>query len=184
MRDPLLKTYKEGDSDSVINLLTQFKKDNNNPLLETPAPVPASEAGRDGRFIDNNNGTVTDTGAGLMWTAKDNGSDIDWQNAKIYCESYRGGGYTDWRMPTQGELAGLYETSKFQKVKCGSSPNHIATDLIHLTCWWVWASGMRRGSDREWVSEAAYFGFDSGNRSWNLWSGTSYRRALPVRFVK
>jgi hypothetical protein len=44
-----------------------------------------------------------------MWAAKDNGSPISWPEAKKYCENYRGGGYMDWRMPTQDELAGLYD---------------------------------------------------------------------------
>ena len=55
------------------------------------------------------NGTVKDAKTGLMWAAKDNGRDVTWQEAKEYCEKYRGGGYTDWRMPTQDELAGLYD---------------------------------------------------------------------------
>jgi len=52
-----------------------------------------------------------------MWAAKDSGSDINWANAKSYCKNYRGGGYTDWRMPTQDELASLYDRScPLQKV--------------------------------------------------------------------
>lgn len=55
------------------------------------------------------NGTVEDTDTGLMWTAKDNGGPIIWGEAKSYCSNYREGGYTDWRMPTQDELTGLYD---------------------------------------------------------------------------
>ena len=33
------------------------------------------------RFMNNGDGTVTDTKTGLMWAAKDNGSPINWQNA-------------------------------------------------------------------------------------------------------
>lgn len=40
----------------------------------------------------------------------------------------------------QDELAGWYNVKKSQKVECGSSLNHVATDLIHLICWWAWAS--------------------------------------------
>jgi hypothetical protein len=65
-----------------------------------------------------------------MWAARDNGSNMNWVNAKAYCENYRGGDYTDWRMPTRKELVGLYDANKSQKVECSSSPNHIATDLI------------------------------------------------------
>ena len=61
----------------------------------------AAEKARDGRFIAYENETVLDTKTKLMWAAKDNGSPLNWGDAKSYCENYRGGGYTNWRMPTQ-----------------------------------------------------------------------------------
>ena len=79
----------------------------------------AGETARDGRFIAYDNGTVLDTKTHLMWAAKDNGRDINWANAKSYCENYRGGGYTDWRLPTQRELMGLFDANKSQKAECG-----------------------------------------------------------------
>src|SRR4030042_2035306 len=72
----------------------------------------AKESANGNRFIAYDNGTVLDRQTGLMWAAKDNGSDIDWSNAKRYCENYRGGDYTDWRLPTQDELAGVYEIER------------------------------------------------------------------------
>ena len=36
------------------------------------------------RFVDNGDGTVTDTKTGLMWAVKDNGSLINWQSARSY----------------------------------------------------------------------------------------------------
>lgn len=71
---------------------------------------------REGWLVANDNGTVTDPKTGLMWAAKDNGQDIDWHGAKKYCENYRGGGYKDWRMPTQDELYGLYESGSGYEV--------------------------------------------------------------------
>lgn len=50
---------------------------------------------------------VIDPSTRLMWAARDNGSDINWNDAKRYCETYRGGGYSDWRMPTVAELKSL-----------------------------------------------------------------------------
>ncbi len=43
------------------------------------------------RFIYHGNGTVTHTGTGLMWADRDNGSDVNWYNAKSYCEGYSEG---------------------------------------------------------------------------------------------
>jgi hypothetical protein len=129
--------------------------------------------GKDGRFIAYDDGTVLDTRTGLMWAAKDNGSDINWQGAKSYCENFRGGGYTDWRMPTQDELAGLYDKAKTYSSACGYDA-HL-TELIRLTCTAPWASETRG-------SEAASFDFRDGGR---IWGRPSYSaRAFPVRSGK
>jgi len=137
------------------------------------------DAGIKDRFIAYKNGTVLDTKTNLMWAAKDNGSDIDWENAKAYCENYRGGGYPDWRMPTKDELAGLYNTFlPGYPQDCGSQYQDIQlTNLIHLSCCCPWASE-KRGSD------AAYFQFYTGERSWGRQSGGRIYRALPVRSGK
>jgi uncharacterized protein YceK len=126
-------------------------------------------------FIAYNNGTVLDTRTNLMWAAKDNGSDINWANAKSYCENYRGGGYTDWRMPTQDELAGLYDAAKTYKSDCGYDV-HL-TELIHLTCGATWASETRDSS-------AAYFYFSSGVQALYTQSYGFGYRALPVHSGK
>ena len=125
----------------------------------------------DGRFIANADGTVLDTRTNLMWAARDNGSNINWANAKSYCENYRGGGYTDWRMPTQDELAGLYDGS------IAGNNGYYLTTLITLTRCCPWASETR-GSD------AAHFHFDHGKRYWNPKSNDIYYRAVPVRSGK
>ena len=138
-------------------------------------PSTAGEMARDNRFIAYDNGTVLDTWTNLMWAAHDNGSNINWAVAKSYCENYRGGGYTDWRMPTQDELAGLYDAGKTYTSNCGDGV-HL-TELIHLTCCWPWASETRG-------SEAAYFDFYNGIRYWGPQSHGSNSRALPVRSGK
>lgn len=129
----------------------------------------------DGRFIAYDNGTVLDKSTNLMWAAKDNGNNINWSNAKRYCENYRRGGYTDWRMPTQDELEGLYDFTKTYKSDCGKDA-HL-TELIRLTCTAPWASEISG-------STAAIFGFDPGKRYSAPQSREHGTRALPVRSVK
>jgi hypothetical protein len=146
-----------------------------------PSISGASEIGRDGRFIAYDNGTVLDTKTNLMWAAKDNGSDINWSNAKSYCENYRGGGYADWRMPTPDELAGLYDTSKTYQSDCryllNSKWDTHLTELIHLTCPCLWAS-------ETLGSNAANFYFNEGKRMWHPQTDVYYYlRVLPVRSV-
>jgi hypothetical protein len=143
-----------------------------------PSASTVNEIRRDGRFIAYDNGTVLDTKTNLTWAAKDNGSDINWYDAKKYCEDYRGGGYTDWRMPTQDELAGLYDVRKSRPGACSRGYYiHVATELIDITCFGFWASETRR-------STAALFVFLNGTRTWFLQSRDNNPRVLPVRSGK
>jgi hypothetical protein len=148
-----------------------------------PSPQSAqsgtpTEKTRDGSFIAYDNGTVLDTRTNLMWAAEDNGSNIIWASAKSYCLNYRGGGYTDWRMPTQDELAGLYDKANaYKSSDCGFVVN--LTKLIRLSCPRVWASETRGNT-------AACFIFDVRGRTWEPQStGPDFPTlALPVRSVK
>jgi len=139
---------------------------------ETGASV--KEINRDGRFIAYNNGTVKDTETGLIWATKDNEGDINWQDAKKYCKNYIGGGYTDWRMPTIDELEGIYDSESSYAMDCDNDFKIYTSKLIHISCWWVWASDIRG-------SEAAYFYFITGGRRWKPRSVFGSTRVLPVR---
>jgi len=55
------------------------------------------------RFLDNKDGTITDTQRNLMWQKKDDGKKRTWKEAKLYCENLRLGGFSDWRLPNPGE---------------------------------------------------------------------------------
>ncbi len=153
-----------------------------NGKVKTSTPPASSDVAmpkvieRDGRFAAYDNGTVKDMKTGLMWAPKDNREDINWQDAKRYCENYRGGGYTDWRMPTLDELAGIYDknTSGYHQ-GCVSQWDKVKlTKLIHITCCCPWASETSG-------STAAYFSFYSGYLYWSNQSHSNPKRALPVR---
>jgi len=128
----------------------------------------AGGTGRDSRFTAYDNGTVLDTKTNLMWAAKDNGSNINWTDAKSYCENYRGGGYTDWRMPTKNELKGLYNDSIF-----GNNGYHL-TKLIKLSGSFVWSSEMI-GSNTFVTSFLYGLAYEEPS------SNTRRNRTLPVR---
>ncbi len=145
----------------------------------------AGEIKRDGRFIAYDDGTVLDTQTNLMWAAKDNGKKINWADAKKYCESYRGGGYTDWRMPTQDELAGLFDRSKPRLMPCDESYNkyviYVATELISITCYSPWASGIKGTGPRALANTVS---FEDGGKGVYPQALDVLGRALPVRSVK
>jgi hypothetical protein len=55
------------------------------------------------RFVDNGDGTVTDTRRKIMWQKGDNGKEVAFEEAQNYCKTLRLGGYTDWRLPNPDE---------------------------------------------------------------------------------
>jgi hypothetical protein len=172
-----INSSKSGDMETNNNPENLKIADKKSKSLVVSRPlVTVREKARDGRFIAYDNQTVQDTGTKLMWAAKDNGDDINWQDAKNYCERYRGGGYTDWRMPTRDELAGLYNANKTQRNKAAQNPLHL-TKLIYLTSCCPWTSETRD-------SNAAFFDFNDGTVWWFLTSSPRINRALPVRSAK
>ena len=142
----------------------------------------AGEKARDGRFIAYGNDTVLDTKTKLMWAAKDNGNTITWADAKSYCDNYRGGGYTDWRMPTPDELAGLYDETKTYTAENGKT-FHL-TKLIHLTSFVVWTSEGSVSNPPHRNDTSVTFIFYNGKRLTIRSINFSDSCALPVRSGK
>ena len=56
------------------------------------------------RFVDNGDGTVTDTKHQLMWQKADSKEEVTFRNAEQYCKTLKLGGYSDWRLPNPDEL--------------------------------------------------------------------------------
>lgn len=132
----------------------------------------------DERFIDNGDGTVTDTLTNLMWASSDNMGDITWHNAKIYCENppLAGYKYSDWRMPTIKELKTLYNKDRTKyETDCGL--NVRIHPAITLSCAWVWSSEGRAIS-------AYAFSFRKGYQYMTLQLNKKNFRAIPVRSLK
>lgn len=128
---------------------------------DTDTSTTTTIAATGDRFIDNNNGTVTDTRTGLIWLKNANPCDYkNWAEAGIYCSSLKSGdaGLADgstagqWRLPTLEELEGL-----------GTDPpitycTHDTTcDLMVCPATWT-------------MPGAPFTGVQSSS---NYWSGTS-----------
>ena len=70
------------------------------------------------RFIDNKDGTVTDTEKGLVWNKTDSMNDlkkwVNYQDSADYARSLsekKLGGFDKWRLPTRDELSTIYDVS-------------------------------------------------------------------------
>ncbi len=70
-------------------------------------PLPANN------FINNNDGTITDTSTGLMWQQATAAGTYTWQQALAYCEDLDLAGYTDWRLPDSNELQSIVDYRRF-----------------------------------------------------------------------
>jgi len=74
---------------------------------------------KEGRYVDNGDGTVSDTCTGLVWqkdTADVNGNGADdpedglrWSQVLKYCDSIVFAGRDDWRLPNIGELLSIVD---------------------------------------------------------------------------
>ncbi len=164
-------SFAGGPSNTEIDRAVT-SKEVNHQSTEQSAP---QEVDREGRFIAYTDSTVKDTLTGLMWAAADNGELIDWLAAKAYCEKYRGGGYTDWRLPTLKELETLYVPNYKNSTPPtqGCSGGYLVNRLFSITCASVWAA-------EDEGARAASYPF-IGEKFWHHRSDRSGQRVLPVR---
>ena len=74
--------------------------------------VRGGNSGSVGNFVDNGDGTVTDTLTGFMWQQASQGT-MTWESAISSCESLSLANYNDWRLPNRNELQSLVDYSKY-----------------------------------------------------------------------
>ncbi|GAB6272576.1 MAG: hypothetical protein STSR0003_24230 [Smithella sp.] len=135
------------------------------------------EIGKHGRFIVYEGDIVLDTKTNLMWAAKDNGKNISWQEAKLYCEKYSAGGYADWRMPTAEELRTLYEHPSSSGIK--NRHGYRVTKLIDISSCCPWTSTATYVKRYSSGYEHGFFGYVGWSQE--MFGSSSGDRALPVR---
>lgn len=78
---------------------------------DTATPQAAQTPGV--RFIDNGDGTVSDTHLRLMWSRGTlNEREVGYAAAERLCADLRLGGYSDWRLPTIEQLFALADRAR------------------------------------------------------------------------
>ena len=75
----------------------------------------AKESGAPLPFIDNKDGTVTDSKTGLMWQKTDDGKPRYGSEARQYAGSLKLARHSDWRLPSEVELLSLWENAGSKK---------------------------------------------------------------------
>jgi hypothetical protein len=115
----------------------------------------------------------TDPATGLMWARKDNGSDVDWNQASNYCANLQLGGYSVWRLPTIDELQGIYDQ------QTQSVGGWLVKGNLHLSGSGQWSNSVRNASGR---GDVWFFFFgQNGGRNSYLLEASNGLRALCVR---
>jgi PKD repeat protein len=71
----------------------------------------ATMARAEGEYVDNQDGTITDTKHAIMWQKADDGVERSWQEADDYCKSLALAGHSDWTLPKAYQLEGLINTA-------------------------------------------------------------------------
>jgi hypothetical protein len=120
-------------------------------------------------------GTWIDPATGLIWTLKDNRSDVNWQQATEYCRDLRLAGHDDWRLPMVEELQGIYDPGVNVSGRCcgGTQVSMQVKGDLSLSGW-QWSSAQR-------TPYGTPFSFYNGGRYTNLLSDSDGGRALCVR---
>ena len=125
------------------------------------------------RFIDNGNGTITDSFTRLMWQEgyayRETGNYISWYDANDYIEKLnqrRLGGFCDWRLPNKLEIQSLYEIAHQFQSRGRRFVLHIdpVFEFSYGSCFWT---------SRTKLSAALGFEFDAGDTHWYPQGSTS-----------
>lgn len=114
-----------------------------------PSPLTAAQSGvtLTARFVDNGNGSITDTRTGLMWQKAGSERPMNYTDGQQYVQGLNQMafcGYTDWRIPEAQELKGLLLDEPVQGmrldpafdrriVRCWSSTEYQAGRSKHYT---------------------------------------------------
>lgn len=136
-------------------------------------PAMATAVEDSGRWELKEKGVIVDTFTDLQWTQRDNLYDINWPDAKAYCEALplAGGG---WRLPTMQELNQVYTAGRDGTTPCGDYTCKVSPKF-YLTSVWFWSNELYRS----WG--ASYFVLVNGGQDKFPLSQSTDQRALCVR---
>ena len=117
-------------------------------------------------YVDNGDGTVTDTVTGLMWQ-KGFTRNVSFGGAPIVAESSDTGGYRDWRVPTIKELYSLMDfkgSTGLARPESSYAPSD-AVPFIDTNAFDFEYPSTNRYIDAQYLTSTAYTGLAMGQRA-------------------
>jgi hypothetical protein len=154
---------------------------------EAPKDSPSQKIwSKDKRFVDNGDGTITDTQTHLMWMKQESyqqtGQWITWLESFDFVKKANETGfanYYDWQMPTLADLKTLHEPDKTNSKQVGREM------VIHIDPIFE-----KEGSGAWWALEAnGHFNgfgieFNNGNRFSAPKKSKARKAVRPMRITK
>jgi hypothetical protein len=135
---------------------------------QTAAKAAPQPAARMGSFDELGGGLVRDRRTGLIWSAADNGQDINWGDASHYCAHH------SMQLPSVAQLESLVDRSGAMSTPCQGRQCKVS-GRFHLTGFWFWSK------QREGARWAVFVGLDNGQRNFDHAGQRNNFRALCVR---
>ena len=130
------------------------------------------------KYVDNGNGTITDSATGLMWMKNNNGAGILWENALSYTESLTYAGYTDWRLPNAKDLQSIIDYTRSPAITNSAAidtifnSTQISNEAGNTDYPFYWTSTTHLGaSPMNNGTEANYICFGRGMGYISIWGG-------------
>ena len=123
--------------------------------VDAPASAPAGVA-----FAAVSDGVIGNLATGLLWTAADGNSDVDWNQAQLRCKIQGDA----WRLPSVAELNSLYDGAATATVRCGSSNCKVP-------------GGFKLTSARQWTRERY-----AGEEAWSVSLSKGNRATVSVHY--
>jgi hypothetical protein len=153
---------------------------------ESHKPIAGKTWSQDKRFVDNGDGTITDTKTHLMWMKQDSyqqsGHWLNWAGAFDYVKKANENGFAnhyDWQMPMTEDLKTLFEPGKTNSKQLGREM------VIHIDpifakegsgiCWSLEANGHFNAFGIE---------FNNGNKFSAPKKSIARKVVRPMRVVK
>jgi hypothetical protein len=126
-------------------------------------------------FVNNGNGTITDTVTGLMWQRVD-GGEMTYERAIAYCDTLGLAGYSDWRLPDPHEAFSILN----QQLNPALDATYFSATGGTADYWWT---AVRQVNDttKVWCTNAGG-GIGNKPKSETLSAGGTFR--YHVRAVR
>lgn len=125
-------------------------------------------------FINNNNGTITDTITSLQWQQTD-GGEMKIENAIVYCDTLTLGGFTDWRLPNAQEA---FSILNMQNVNPAINTTYFTNTGAEY--WWT-SERQANDTNKIWCTNA---GGGIGNHPRTETSSAGGNKKFHVRAVR